>query len=167
LRQLVLAFAFLCLSACGNASSGKAFTPYNYAHTSAAQSTVAGGTSTAAAQPLYCRSPFLATPDLTTDYAGSTLCATQVTSGAGIKGASVLLHVNSNVPANTPLCIVPFVNDNATTETCFTVSTQVLVTLTTDQYTSLVVLPQAALAAYKLFLSNPGSLAPSRVVFSM
>jgi hypothetical protein len=167
LRQLVLAIAFLCLSACGNSNSGKAFTPYNYASKSAAQATVTGGSSTAAAQPLYCRSPILATPDLSTAYAGSTLCATAVGSGIGIKGASVLLHVNTNVGANTPLCIVPFVGDNATTETCFTVTTQVLVSLTTDQYTSLVVVPQAGLAAYKAFLATPGLAAPSRVVYSM
>lgn len=168
MRQFVLGFALLCLSACGNSNAGKAFTPYNY-QTTSAQTAVSGGTTAASnAQPLYCRSPILADANLTAAFSGSVLCPLQATNAAvGTKGGGVLLRVNDNVPANTAVCLIPFVNDSATTETCFTITTQASVTLTTDQYTSVVLVPQANLAAYKLFLATPGSLPPARVVYSM
>ncbi|MGZ3730103.1 MAG: hypothetical protein ACXVCG_12795, partial [Bdellovibrionota bacterium] len=174
-RHIALWVALLCLpllSGCGNANTGKAFTPFNYAKTSASQANSAGPTNTTSVpQLLFCHSPLLTSADATTAAAfnGSVLCSEQAANSAtGTKSGMVRIKVNSTLPAGSALCAIPFVYDSAETETCFSVPSglQLDFQLTTDQYTSVVVVAQSQLQAYKVFLSNPGALPPPRVLYS-
>lgn len=175
MRHIALWVALLCLpllTGCGNANTGQAFTPLNYAKTSASQANSTGpANTTGVPQLLFCHSPLLTSADAPTAaaFSGSVLCSEQAANSAtGTKSGVVRLKVNSTVPAGSVLCAIPFVYDSAETETCFAVPAglQLDFQLTTDQYTSVVVLEQSQLAAYKVFLSNPGLLAPPRVLYS-
>jgi hypothetical protein len=167
--QAGILFLLPLLTACGNGNDGKAFNPFPKK----------GSTSSVQQNPVQVglRPPSNLgasyTPTVYSDDAGFTSAFQGTTLspilqlGSTARSASVRIKVGYAVPANTRLCAVPFVYDVTVQETCFSIDGQADVPLATNQYTSIIVLPQAQLANYQAFLMNPAAIAPARLLFSL
>ena len=166
LSQL-LSFALLC--SCGNANDGKSFNPYRKSG-GASQANLENPvlSSVPVPQPLICKNPTLSSggsPAFDAIFAGSVFCPMQGIS-PGTKGFMARLKVNAALPSDTRLCAIPFVYDSPANETCFSLNGQADFSLSTDQYTSVVILAESNLGAYKAFLMNAGVLPPPRVIYT-
>ena len=115
-----------------------------------------------------CHSPLIYSADqsFNTAFQGSALCP-GLSDDHNTRSNLVRLKVSTLVPANTQLCLVPFVYDAAAPESCFAINGQSDIRLSTNQYTSIVVVPATYLQAYKDFLLTPGALPPARLLFSL
>lgn len=69
------------------------------------------------------------------------------------------------MPVNARLCLVPFVGSYPAAQSCFSINGEADVVLSTDQYGSIILLPEESMAQYSTFLSNPAATAPSRALF--
>lgn len=170
MRSFVLWTALLLfplLTGCGNRDDGHPFNPYPKSSSSVLQNPVQVGN-----QPpnqfQSCVSPTVYTADQGFTYAfqGSVLCP-GLANNQNVRSNLVRLKVTTAVPANTQLCLVPFVGNSAVQENCVPVNGQADVWLSTNQYTSIVVVPQAYIQAYKDYLATPGAIPPSRLLFSL
>jgi hypothetical protein len=158
------------LTGCGGnySSNGHAFNPYPKKSSSAStQNPVQVGLQPPS-QFQACQGPTIFTddPGFQSAFQGAVLCP-GLQPGSTNRSNVVRFKVGAAVPANTALCIVPFVYDADAKETCFLMNGQADVQLSTNQYTSLVVVPQAYLNVYLSFLVTPGSNPPSRLLFSL
>lgn len=169
-HQLMLWIALLCFAAltgCGNANDGKAFTPYKKATSAVKDITVGNTNNTPLAKLLFCKDPLMVLgADFQTLFSGSTVCPSE---GAkqNVRGSQIFFKVSSNMPVNARLCVVPFVGDNATQETCFAINGSAYVQLSTDQYSSIAIVSENNLGAYKSFLMDPAAAAPPRAIYSL
>jgi hypothetical protein len=164
-RYFYLWIGLLCLSGCGNANDGQPFTPYNKRSAIKIPNPVQVAAST---KPLFCRDPLLVSSlsSFNQAYSGSSLCVSEG-SVPNSRGYAVHLKMRSDFPQNVRLCLIPFQGDFAATESCFLVNGQADVTLTVDDYTSAVLLPEGNLLEYKAYLNNPAISPPPRVIFSL
>jgi hypothetical protein len=167
-RHIALWLGLFCLpllTACGNGNDGRAFNPFPKKSTSSVNNPVNAGLGVSG-QFLPCHSAWAPSADagFNAAFAGSVLCPGEGPT-TGSKGALARLKVNSGVPVNTRLCMIPFVYDLPTAETCFAINGQADVVLSSDQYTSIVVLSESQLAAYKAYMNDPNYPAPARVIF--
>ncbi len=160
-RIWIALFGLPLLNACGASTSGQTFNPFPANSASASQANpVTGSTgafSNCAGAQIYSTDPTFAAA-----YQSATLCMTAPA------GPAVQLNVTSAVPSGTSLCVVPFVYSADLPAVCEPViNGSATFILSTTQYTSAVVLPQPDLNSYETYLVTPGTMAPSRVLFSL
>lgn len=157
------------LAACGNANDGRKFTPHPAAATAATTPNPVSVTPTSTnTAMLACRTALVLSDDanFTATYSATRLCPMQGTT-VGVQGNVARVMTGVSVPSNTRLCLVPFVNGVAASETCFAITNQADVLVSTSLYNSAVIVPEASLAAYKAYTAMTSNVAPSRALFSL
>jgi hypothetical protein len=168
-RLITLALLPL-LTACGNGNDGKRFNPFPKKASAVNQNPVqTGGLAQAPNQFASCTGPTIYTDDagFNSAFTGSRLCP-GLAAGSTTKRSNVVrFKVNAGVPVNTRLCIVPFVYDGMAAPVCFAINGQYDAILSTDQYTSIIILPEAHLAEYEGWVGQGTGLPPSRLLFSL
>lgn len=160
---LFLAAAWMALTGCGNANDGLT---RKYPSMLSAVTTTRGPSA-----PLNSFSsckPFAVLGGSNPAYAQATFAGIQACRGVS-HPFEVLLQVNSNFPTSTSFCLVPLTSSGvqAAQETCFNVNGQAQLQLNTSNYSYLVLLAQADLAAYRAYLAQQTEASPPRAVATM
>jgi hypothetical protein len=100
-------------------------------------------------------------------YAQTTFTGTHVCRGIS-RPNSALLQVNASFPANVSFCLVPIAADGtASAETCFNVNGQAEITLTTSNYSVLVLLAASDMSNYRAYLAQQTDNAPPRATATL
>lgn len=149
LLPLALA-AVLC--SCGNPDYGKIAQMEAQAGTVAKATSVTSGPVFGACQPM---ATYFGT-DATT---AQTLSGATVCPGTG-NLSLVRLKVSSLFPANVRACLVPIASSTAYQATCFTISGQEDIQLTTTNFRSLALVYESSLASYTSYLYGQSLLPP-------
>lgn len=147
------------LTACGNANDGLSIRKSSAVKTASAST---AGASLADPRETYgpCATATVlggSNPSYAQIFAGTQFCR-------GISRPSqVMVKVNATFPSTGRFCLVPM-TDVALPESCFTVNGQAVVNLQTSAYSTLVILAESDLAAYKAFLNYQFDTAPPRAM---